>query len=549
MKIIGCFGMTEFGNGSSIQQFETTSTYDKQAQEFIIHSPTTTSLKWWIGAAAHTATHCIVFARLLIEGHDYGVHNFIVPLRDIATGTLLSGVTTGDVGAKWGRQGVDNGFIRFDQVRIPRMAMLQRWSQVAADGTYTSPAFPQLAYGALLGGRTVITASGAEVLKQALTIATRYGAVRKQHTIKGGVKGDPKQLYLLDLQTHQFRLLPLFAEAFALHFFAQRMRTDYFDMLEKLKSFDISSLADFHSTSSGMKAWGTWMAQDGIEVCRRSCGGHGYSQYTGLSTLLADFAVYITGEGDNMVMAQQNARVLLQALKKAKAGKTLTGSVVYLNDVHNYQSQTFEALLQGRTVAQAMQEDASGILCSVFRYAAICTLVSTAERVEKAMQHHESHNYEGGVWNECMVDLVASSRAHCYYLLVECFTAQVEQQAATKSGLFPILSKLRNLFALWHASQDCSPVPLLLLQKRYFLPDHIVALEDLVRSLISQLRPDLVALADAFHLPDLVVNSVIGNYSGNIYEDYLSRVMSSRLQTHAIQGKPDYPTTSHFILH
>lgn len=82
MKIIGCFGMTELGHGSNVQGLETTATYDKSTQEFIINSPTVTSTKWWIGMAGQTATHCACYARLIVDGKDHGIHTFLVPLRE-----------------------------------------------------------------------------------------------------------------------------------------------------------------------------------------------------------------------------------------------------------------------------------------------------------------------------------------------------------------------------------------------------------------------------------------------------------------------------------
>ena len=49
------------------REIETTSSYDKTTQEFIIHSPTEKSFKFWIGLAGETATHSIVYAHLLID--------------------------------------------------------------------------------------------------------------------------------------------------------------------------------------------------------------------------------------------------------------------------------------------------------------------------------------------------------------------------------------------------------------------------------------------------------------------------------------------------
>ena len=43
------------GHGTFLRGLETTATYDKASQEFIIHSPTVTSLKWWPGSVARLA--------------------------------------------------------------------------------------------------------------------------------------------------------------------------------------------------------------------------------------------------------------------------------------------------------------------------------------------------------------------------------------------------------------------------------------------------------------------------------------------------------------
>jgi len=129
-RIFGCYAMTELGHGSYIQGFETTATLDKTKDEWIINSPTETSTKWWIGMAGQTATHSVVFARLIVDGKDHGVHSFMVQIRDTTTGEPLPGIEVGDCGAKMGRNGLDNGYIQYHNVKIPRQDMLMRWAQV-----------------------------------------------------------------------------------------------------------------------------------------------------------------------------------------------------------------------------------------------------------------------------------------------------------------------------------------------------------------------------------------------------------------------------------
>jgi acyl-CoA oxidase len=109
----GGFAMTELGRGSFIQGMETTATFDPARDVFVVNSPTITSTKWWIATIANTALHLAVFARLIVGGRDYGVHTFIVPIRDPRDFAVLEGVRCGDCGPKMGRNGVDNGHVRF----------------------------------------------------------------------------------------------------------------------------------------------------------------------------------------------------------------------------------------------------------------------------------------------------------------------------------------------------------------------------------------------------------------------------------------------------
>lgn len=77
--------------------------------------------------------------------------------------------------------------------------------------------------------------------------------MRKQHTVYTDDTGHQKQLYVLDLQAHQLRLMPLLADAFAIHFISNKLVADYQTLLGELKEGNLSRLADFHSTGAGLK--------------------------------------------------------------------------------------------------------------------------------------------------------------------------------------------------------------------------------------------------------------------------------------------------------
>ncbi len=59
-------------------------------------------------------------------------------IRDPNTNALLPGIEIGDCGLKIGWNGVDNAWIKFNHVRIPRENLLNRFADVSPGGQYTS---------------------------------------------------------------------------------------------------------------------------------------------------------------------------------------------------------------------------------------------------------------------------------------------------------------------------------------------------------------------------------------------------------------------------
>ena len=138
---------------------ETIAIYDKEAEQFVLHSPTRTAAKWWPGGLGRTASHCILMARLMHEGKDLGPHAFVLPLRDSDTHAPFHGITIGDIGPKQGYNAVDNGFMMLDHVTVPRDHMLMKYSEMSEDGVYSPPAVSKASYGTMISVRAGIVAT------------------------------------------------------------------------------------------------------------------------------------------------------------------------------------------------------------------------------------------------------------------------------------------------------------------------------------------------------------------------------------------------------
>ncbi|ORX65648.1 acyl-CoA oxidase [Basidiobolus meristosporus CBS 931.73] len=515
--VTGCFAMTELGHGSNVAGLETTATFDEATDEFIVHTPTVTATKWWIGGAAHTATHTTAFAQLIVKGKNYGVKPFVVPLRDPKTFNLLPGINIGDIGKKMGRDGIDNGWIQFTHVRIPRQNMLMKYAQVTRTGKVIQPPLAQLAYGALIGGRVSMVRDSANYAKKALTIALRYAAVRRQFS------SNPKQpeTKILDYVIHQNRLLPLLAEAVAVNFTSSEVQKLYNQLMDQLEnarpgqdlSETIELLKETHATTAGLKAFCTWNCLSAIEQCRQACGGHGYSGYTGLASMYSDFAIQCTWEGDNTILTLQTGRSLITAYLDIKRGKNVSKGFSYLKNA----GQLSALKCPGDDVASIANLDTISEAWSVV----------AANAVKISADIYEAAKAKGiskdAALESCAVERLHAARMHSYGYIFNRFADAVRQ---APESIRTVLTNLCLLYGLHSIKQNAGEF----LSCEYFTASQLSVIREQVNHLCSVIRKDAIPLVDSFNYTDYIINSPLGRYDGNIYEAYFNLVKANNPQ-------------------
>jgi acyl-CoA oxidase len=324
-EIVGCYAQTELGHGSNVRGLETTATWNSDDKTFTLHSPSLTASKWWIGSLGRTANYACVMAQLVVNGVSHGPHPFVVQIRDMKTHLPLENVHVGDIGPKVGYNTMDNGFLLFNNVKIPHKSMLAKYSRVdAATNQYIKPKSATSVYGTMTWVRSTIVWQSGGILARGVTIAIRYCAVRRQFQDKDAtdLEGETQ---VLDYTMVSYRLLTLLAAAFALHFSGKLMMDMYQngqaqlsdDKSEEGQKAAASVMADLHATSCGLKSLASTTSADGLEAARRACGGHGYSNFSGIGSLLADYLPNVTWEGDNYMLTQQVARYVstIQTIK------------------------------------------------------------------------------------------------------------------------------------------------------------------------------------------------------------------------------------------
>jgi acyl-CoA oxidase len=511
LELPGCFAMTEAAHGSDVQQLRTTATYDGATQEFVINTPSDEDHKEYIGNAARDGRMAAVFAQLIVRGVQHGVHALLVPLRD-RDGTVRDGVRIEDSGDKMGLNGVDNGRIWFDDVRVPREALLNRYGDVDAEGNYSSPIekpgkrfFTML--GTLVQGRVCIAGASVSAAKSALTIAIRYGLRRRQFGPAPGV-----EVPLLDYRLHQRRLLPLLAKTYALHF-AQAELADRFDRVFRGPEGgerDEHDRRELESLAAGMKATASWHTTETIQTCRECCGGAAYMSVNRFAALKADTDIFTTFEGDNTVLMLLLARGLLTGYQEHFGELNPVETVTFIA------GQAVETVIErlfARTIVQVIGDFVSGggddsedlfdhkDQLGLFQWREGHITAAVAQRFRRGLDE----GYDPFEIFRAVQDHAANAaRAHMATVILQAFQNAVAN--CEDETLRVTLKRLCDLFALRDLEAD-----------KGFFQEHgrlsaprCKAITREVNRLCNEVRMQAAGLVDAFAIPDAVLGAPIG---------------------------------------
>ncbi|GAB6985157.1 acyl-CoA dehydrogenase family protein [Nocardioides pyridinolyticus] len=511
-KVMGCFAMTETGHGSNVQALGTVASYDPEAQEFVITTTSELARKDYIGNAAKHAELAVVFAQLEVGGTSEGVHAFVVPIR--VDGEPAPGVRIEDDGRKMGLNGVDNGRIWFDGVRVPRTALLNRFADVTPDGVYESPIenpnrrfFTML--GTLVQGRVCVGGAGINAAKVALAIAVRYAVRRRQFE----ATSDAQEELLLDYGLHQRRLLPLVARTYALHFAQEVVAGQLHDVFSGIAD-DEHARRELESRAAGTKALGTWHATRTIQECREACGGAGYLSVNRFAALKADSDIFTTFEGDNHVLLQLVAKGLLTDYASEFEDMDQLGMVRFVTNL------AVETVIEKTSAHKLLErvrdllpggdqwDQEAGLLDSEYQLAMLRfreehMLASVARRLKRGMDQKMN---PGTVFSQVQDHVVAAANAHVERLVLEAFVAKVRalpDDSPGKPSNKAALGLLCDLFALSTIEADRA----WFMEHGRLTVQRSKAISREVNNLCRKVRPIAVPLVDAWAVPPEMLRS------------------------------------------
>jgi acyl-CoA oxidase len=440
---------------------------------------------------------------------------------------------------------MDNGFLLFNNYKIPHVNMLGRFNMVdPVTSEYRRVGSPSLIYGTLTWVRSHIVLESGSSLARGVAIATRYCAVRRQFQDRdaeeAGIGGETA---VLNYKMVQIRLLPLLAATFALHFTGRGMMELYEANQAAMKQNlaggaaaksrsagpeelnpGADLLADLHATSCGLKALGSTMAVDGLEMTRRACGGHGYSSYSGIGTWYADYLPTATWEGDNYMLTQQVARYLLKTARAVLSGTAPNNETARILQHYLSRQDTGAAY-------DVLNNDADIVAAYAWRTAYL-TFEALRLRDEKKQS-----------WNSLLVHFWRLSTAHSQYLVVRNFYDAVCADPSRLAGQTGDVTAdvLRNLFRLYglhtmetHASEFFTAGAVTTAQIT-------LARTKGVSQLLDKIRPHAIRLVDSWAFSDFQLNSSLGREDGRVYEDLFAKAQANPVNNLTFDPYPESP--------
>lgn len=488
--LLGCFAMTETGHGSNVRGIKTTATYDKKTDTIIIHTPGKNDNKEYIGNALD-AKMASVFAQLIVNGKNEGVHAILVPVRN-EKHELLSGVTIEDNGYKLGLNGVDNGKIWFDQVSVPRENLLNKYSEITPDGNYQSDIknpskrfFTML--GTLVGGRICVARAGLGGAKFALAVAVKHALKRRQFNDNVKIQED----LLMDYPTHQLRLTPLVASAYVYHVTLDKLMETYCDESQPDKRVIETQVA-------GLKAIITWYANDTIQECREACGGKGYLLENRIADLKGDVDIFTTFEGDNTVLSLLAAKGVLSDFKSEFNSAGFASVLKILGIQISDKLTTIDPRYSNKVDAAHLYNPKFHKHAFDYRTRRLTYTLAMRIRdyIKQGMPSYQA-------FLKVQTHVLALGKAYSVELAFTTFADFAEQLTDGKNKA--LFEKLGALYALHEIRKDAEWY----LEQGYLGSTKSKAIRQRVERLCTELRPHIGVLVDGFGIPEHLMTAPI----------------------------------------
>ncbi|MGW6720257.1 acyl-CoA dehydrogenase family protein [Streptomyces sp. NPDC054995] len=474
LRRVGTFLCTEVAHGNDAAAVETTATYDRERDGFVLHTPHAGAQKFMPNTSpAGGPKSGVVAARLLADGADHGVFLFLAPLTDAHR--ALPGVRVRRLPARMGSP-VDHCLTSFDRCFVPRDALLAgQQGRIGDDGRFRSEVPNRrrrflTSIGRVTPGKLSMSASAVGSARVTLAIAVRYAG----HRMISGSRA-ARRIPVYAHRTHHGPLAGAMATVYAMSLLHRRA-------LDRWESATGADRDEAERLVAVAKGWITWQARAVIVECRERCGAQGLLENNGMTELFTGIEGAITAEGDNLaVHAKAAAEMLFSATGRDGAEDEGPGDL----DDPAFLGRLFTAV-----------ED--------HWFARARTRMSAAPPGDPL-----------GRWNAASSAALRGVEA---YACRQADEAYAEAVAATPGGeARERLTELRRLFALQWIARNSGD----LLATGRLTADQVTFLPDAVEEAIAVVAGYTPALVASFALPERLMSDwpIAGPRYAEVYDD------------------------------
>lgn len=270
-----------------------------------------------------------------------------------------------------------------------------------------------------------------------------------------------------------------------------------------------------HALSAGLKAFSTWAASAGVETCRICCGGHGYSHASGLPKIYVDVVPGCTYEGENTVMMLQVARYLMKCYNSVQQGHKLPGFVQFIGQKLDKKSCMTEKV-------------AFNCLIMAYEHRAARLVESAAKTMQSMLASGQSPQ---DAWNNSSVQLLWAANAFCHMFCMKNFVDAIQTNVLAPATA-AVMSSLCQLYGVHGILENLGQF----IHDGFFTGEQVDFLQRKMMALFVDIRPNVVALVDAFDFPDQVLGSCLGRYDGKVYQalyDYAKSAPLNQTEIHS----------------
>lgn len=510
-KDLGCFALTELTHGSNVQGCITTAKYEQSTDSFLINTPHERGVKFWIGNAAQTANMALVLANLIVKGKDYGIHCFVVPIRD-EEHEVMPGVMIIDCGAKMGIHGVDNGLLQFRNVMIPRENLLDRITKVDNQGNVDSVfkkkgkrfavQLSSLSDGRIKAGMTGLTTGMLE-----LTVAIRFTAVHRQWG-----REQYQEIRMLDYPVVQDNLIPTYSKLLVPLFAGIAVGNIWAKNYKNVFDPANNQVKEMHALISIYKPICTWYQLKAGITAMHSCENFGFLHVNGICGRVQDCHVNVTWEGDNTVLLIQTTQFVLKGVARFAKGKPVGYESLEYLPKWLRRVQEGEKL---RPITSRSEFENLDLVTDLLEFRAAKAAMEGAMEVQLGMATKDPFV----AFNESLP--FANNKAALFYgelyMHNQCRKGIAKCQSI-KNAAF--LQKILTIYGLTLIKESSE------FYLDHLTIEHIQLIEETLLKLYEEVKFNMLASLKFLYQDDHVIKSAIGSEDGNIYDRLMSKLNS-----------------------